>query len=94
MFQDRLDLRSENEAAVLVIEVERLDAGAIARQHQPLAIGVPQRDGIIAFDVVNKIEAALFVKMQNRFRVRARSVNVTALLPGLRAERRGCKSRR
>ena len=38
----RFDLGSEDEAAVLMIEVERLYARAIARQHEALAIGVPQ----------------------------------------------------
>src|SRR5947209_4585844 len=80
MLQDRLDFRSEDEPAVLLIEVKRLYAGAIARQHQPFTIRVPDRDSEIAFNVVDEIEAALFVEMQNGFGIRARSVNVASLL--------------
>ena len=79
MLQDGFDLRSKDEAAISLVEVKRLHARTIARQHQPFAIGIPDRNPEITFDVLNKVEAALFVKMQNRFRIRARRVDVTAL---------------
>ena len=72
MFEDGFDFRSKNEAPILLSEIQRLYAGPIARKHEAVAIGVPKRDGVIAFDVIYKVEPALFVKMQNRFRVSAR----------------------
>src|SRR5207237_9465939 len=42
---------------------------------------------VIAFNVVNKIEAALFIKMQDCFRISARSINMAALLKAF-AQRR------
>ncbi len=79
MLEDRLDLRSENEAAVLVIEIKRLHADAIAHEHELLRARVPQRDRVITFDVVNEVEAAFFVEVQDRFRIGARGVTVSAL---------------
>ncbi len=63
MFEDGFDLGSEDEPAVLLIKVERLDAGPVARQHQSLQIGIPEGNRIIAFDVRNKVGPALLVKM-------------------------------
>ncbi len=71
MLQDRFDLGSENEAAVFVIEVERLDADAIAHEHELFFVRVPQCDAVVAFDLVNEVEAAFFVKVQDRFGVGA-----------------------
>ena len=67
MFEDRFDFGSENEPAVFVIEVKRFDADAIANQHQLFELRIPKRDGVVAFDVVHKIEAAFFVEMKDRF---------------------------
>src|SRR5262249_47455359 len=78
MLQDRFDLGSEDETAVAMIEIKRLDADAIAHEHELLRAGVPKRDGVIAFDVVNEIEAAFFVKVEGRFGVGARSVTMSA----------------
>ena len=71
MLQDRLDLGRKDEAAVLVIEVERLDADAIAHEHELFFVCVPDRDAVIAFDLVNEVEAAFFVKVQDGFGVGA-----------------------
>ena len=71
MLQDRFDLGGENEAPVFVIEVERLDADAIAHEHELLFVRVPERDCVIAFDLVNEVEAAFFVKVQDGFGVGA-----------------------
>src|SRR5438552_280106 len=79
MFQDGLDLGSKDKPPVLLIEVERLDTRAVARQHQTCAVGVPQSYRVIAFDVMDKVRTTLFVKMQDGFRIRSRSVDVTAL---------------
>src|SRR6266851_2416773 len=78
MFEDGLDFGSEDEPAVLLIEVKRLDARAIPCQHELFAISIPKRNRIVAFDVMNKIEPAFFIKMQDGFGVSAGSVNVTA----------------
>ena len=79
MLQDRFDLGSEDEATVLVIEVERFDADAIAHEHELFLVRVPERDAVIAFDFVNEVEAALFVKVQDGFGVGARRIFVAAL---------------
>ena len=71
MLQDRFDLGRKNEAAVFVIEVERLNADAIAHEHELFFVRVPDRDAVIAFDLVNEVEAAFFVEMQDRFGVGA-----------------------
>ena len=71
MLQDRLDLGSENEAAALVIEVKRLDADAIAHEHELFFVRVPQGDAVVAFDLVNEVEAAFFVEVQDCFGVGA-----------------------
>src|SRR5258707_868851 len=63
--QQSLDLRRKHEAAIVLIVVERFHARAIARQHEALAIGVPQRNREITFNLINKVEAALFIKMQD-----------------------------
>src|SRR5207245_10449588 len=42
MLQQRLDLRSEHETAVVMMVVERLHVRAIAHEHKPLALRVPQ----------------------------------------------------
>src|ERR1043165_8109848 len=80
MFEDAFDFRSEDEAAVVLIEVERLYPGAIAREHESFTIRIPNRDCEITFDVVDEIEAAFFVKMQNRFGISLRRIAMAALL--------------
>ena len=65
MFQDRFDFRGENKPALLLVKIERFDPGAIAREHQPFAIRIPQSDREIALDVVHKIETALFIQMED-----------------------------
>src|SRR5205807_1566347 len=79
MLQDRLDFRSEDEAAIVLVKIERLYAGTIPRQHQPLAIGIPDRNREIAFNVVNEIEPAFFVEMQYGFGICQRSIEMSAL---------------
>src|SRR5262245_12067209 len=71
MLQDRLDLGRENEAALLVIEVQRFDADAIADENELFFVRVPERDAVIAFDVVNEVETAFFVQVQDGFGVSA-----------------------
>src|SRR5687768_8980644 len=79
MLKDSFDLRSEDEAAIAMIEVKRLDADAIADKHELFSVCVPDGDRVVAFDVVNEVEAAFFIEMEDRFRVGARGVTVAAL---------------
>src|SRR2546421_12535660 len=67
--EDGFYLRGENHATALLIKVERLDADAVAREHESFALRVPQRDGEVALDVVHEIEAALFVEVYDRLAV-------------------------
>ncbi len=71
MLQNGFDFGGEDEAAVLVIEVERLDADAIAHEDELFFVRVPKRDAVVAFEVVNEIEAAFFVQVQDGFGVSA-----------------------
>ena len=72
-------LREEMGAALASADlvVGRASSSSIA---EPLAFGVPQRDAVIAFEIVNEIQPALFVEMQDGFRIGSRAVNVAALL--------------
>src|SRR5215510_3830507 len=80
MLENRFDFGTEDKTPVLMIKIEWLHARAITRQHQPFPVGIPQSDSVITFNVVNKVEAALFVEMKNSFGIRAGSVNVAAPL--------------
>ena len=83
VLHDRFYLGSKDEEPVPVIKVKRLDAGAIARQHQLFAVSVPQSDRVITFDILNKVQAAFFVEMEDRFRISARSIDMAALFQSL-----------
>src|ERR1043165_316622 len=87
VLQDRLDLRREDETAILVIEVERLHADAIAHEDESLPVRVPEGDGVIAFELVNEVETAFFVEMENRFGVSARRIFVATMFQ-VRADER------
>ena len=69
MLQDGFDFRSENEAAVLMTKIEWLNADAIANEDEFLFFRIPKSDRVVAFQMVNKVEAAFFVKMQDAFGV-------------------------
>jgi len=71
--------RRASEARVVRQSARRRAAGPVAREHQSFQIGIPEGNRIVALDVVNKIEPALFIKMQDGFRVSAGSIVVTAL---------------
>src|SRR6266550_10824 len=67
VFEDGFDLGSKDKPSILLIEVERLDARTISGQYELFALGIPKRDRIVAFDVMNEIEPAFFIKMQDSF---------------------------
>src|SRR5215813_12796605 len=77
VFQNGFYLGRKYEPPVMVIEVKRLDPGAVARQHQAFTICVPERNRIIAFDLMNEIESQFFVEMQDGFRIGAGGVDVS-----------------
>src|SRR6266446_7671248 len=62
-----------------MIKVERFDADAITSEDKLLAVRIPQGYRKVAFNLVDEIEAALFVEVNNGFRVGTRMVNVAAL---------------
>src|SRR5947209_1150563 len=51
---------------------------ASPREHEPFAFRIPQRDGEVAFDLFDEVEAALFVEVEYRLAVGARPVGVAA----------------
>ena len=61
--QQRLDLRCEVEAAVVLREIEGLDAEAVAGQEELFALGVPDREGE---DAVQPVEHRLTVARVDR----------------------------
>ncbi len=67
MLQDCLDLRSEDEAPVLLVEIKRLDADAISGEHELLALGVPDGNAEIAFEVGDEIQARVLRKCAGWF---------------------------
>src|SRR6266851_388870 len=79
MREDGLDFGSKDQPAIVLIIIERLDADAIARQHELFTLAVPQGDGKITFDLVDEIEPALFVEVKNSLAVGARSIRVPPL---------------
>src|SRR5438046_180619 len=80
MFDDCFDFRSEDKATVLLMEVERLYTGAIAREHKSFPIGVPNSNCEITFDLVNEIQPTFFVKMKNCFGICLRRILMATLL--------------
>ncbi len=71
VLQDRLDFGSKDEAAALMIEIKRLDTDAIAHENELFFVRIPQGDSVVPLDVVNEVEAAFFVQVQDCFGVRA-----------------------
>src|SRR5215813_1473465 len=60
VFQNGFYLGRKYDPPVMVMEVKRLAPGAVARQHQAFTICVPERNRIIAFDLMNEIESQFF----------------------------------
>src|SRR5262245_60075501 len=63
MLEQGLGFRSERYAPGNAGEIERLDAQPIAREHKPAATRVPQCDREHAVKLVQKVEAAVLVQM-------------------------------
>ena len=77
--ENGFDLGGEDQTAAGDGVVERLYADAIARKDEAAFVLVPQRDCEVAFELVNEVEAALFVKVDDGFRVGAGAIAVAAL---------------
>ena len=65
----RLDLGGEGEAVRGVGAVERLDAHAVARQHEAAVGAVPERDREHPAQVAHEVGAVLLVEVHDRLRV-------------------------
>jgi hypothetical protein len=76
----RLQLGGEGEDARGGRVVERLDAEAVAREHQPAPARVPQRDTEHAAQLVHEARPALLVEVHEHLRVAAGREAVAALL--------------
>src|SRR6516165_4568430 len=69
MLEQCLGLRSERYATGNAGEIERLDAQPIACEHKPSATRVPQCDREHPVELVQKVEAAVLVQMDEYFSV-------------------------
>src|SRR5262249_50472587 len=69
MLEQCLGFRSERYATGNAGEIERLDAESIACEHEPSATRVPQCDREHAVELVQKVEAAVLVQMDEYFSV-------------------------
>src|ERR1043166_6051882 len=67
--QQRLHLGREEQAVVLLIEIERFLPHAVAAEYEPFALRIPQSERKHAAQVLNEIEIVFFVKVKNRFAV-------------------------
>src|SRR4029450_10516899 len=65
MLEERSELRREHEEAGGVAPVERLDADAVAREEEPIALRVPDREREHALEVVDAVLAALLVEPED-----------------------------
>ena len=55
--EQRLRLAAEPQRPCVFLDVERLDAEAVAREHEFLLLAVPQRDGEDAFEPIEQVRA-------------------------------------
>src|ERR1700720_137966 len=79
MREDRFDFRSEDEPSIVLMIIEWLDPHAIACEHEPTALPIPEGNSKVAFDLVNEIKPAFFIEMKQRFTVSARRIAMAAL---------------
>ena len=64
MREDGFDFGSKDQPTVVLIEIERLDPHPIAREHEPVALAVPNSDRKVALELVNEINSEYFVEMK------------------------------
>ena len=78
--RQRVELGGERELAVDVAVVERLDPEAVAREHEPLAARVPDRDREHPAQPLREPEIPLLVGVDDRLGVGARAQRVPGAL--------------
>ncbi len=76
-FEDRLDLRCEQQAVLGDRPVQRLDAQPIAGEEQPAAAGVPDREREHASKAMHAVVAPFLVGVHDRFGITQRPVPMT-----------------
>src|SRR5262249_8291465 len=77
---ERLDLRSEVERAVILYGViQRLDAEPVTRDHEPPAAAVPDRVGEHPAQPLDATRPELLTEVDDRFSVRRTAIAVAAL---------------
>src|SRR5258708_34895377 len=69
MLEQCLGFRAECHATGNAGEIERLDAQPLAREHEPSATRVPQCDREHAVEVVQEVQSAVLVEMDEHFGV-------------------------
>ncbi len=80
ILKQRLDLRSEEHTASVVVVVQWFDAEMIARQEQASVDAVPERQSKDSVQVRRDVVAPLLVPMDDRLGVAARPKGVTGVL--------------
>ncbi len=79
VLENRLDLGAEAEALRVPLKKQRLDAEAVAAEHEPLPGAVPDGDGEHAVELGEHVRADLFVEVKQDLRIGARSEDVAFL---------------
>ena len=74
----RAQLGGERELVAVVAVVERLDPEAVAGEHEPAALGVPEREGEHAAQPLHEALAVLLVEVDEHLGVAARAEAVAA----------------
>ena len=77
---ERAALRREREPFVVSAQVERLDAEPVAREHQPAARGVPEREREHASQRRDEVGALLLIEVDDHLGVAARAEAVALRL--------------
>ena len=92
--RQRVELRRERELTADVPVVERLDAEAVAGEHEAAERRIPDRDREHAAQTLDEAEPPLLVRVDDRLGVGMRAEPVSGALELARAARRSCRSRR
>jgi hypothetical protein len=79
VLEDGFDFRSEDEPAVFMKIVKRLDTDSVAREHELLSRTVPDCYRKVTFNVIYDINSLLFIEMDDRLAISFGSVDVTPL---------------
>ena len=76
--KDRSRVRSERDAILVLLDVERLLPESVARQEQNLAPHIPDRESEHSVEVLRQVGSPLLVAVNEYFGVRARREPMTA----------------